>query len=126
MKLDENGKETNEVERVDEEEIEIGEFLEFFWQKKETSQLDSYEGDFENPCTPKVEEVLDNSLPNMANNLIDSSNALNQSLENLRQELEALKQQMQLSTNSGQLTMINNNINTLFKQVGELRGKIEK
>jgi len=30
MKLDEEGKETNELERIDEEEIEIGEFLEFF------------------------------------------------------------------------------------------------
>jgi hypothetical protein len=69
--------------------------------------------------------VLDANLPEMADVLAQSSNLLNQSLENLRQEIEALKQQIQLSANSGQMTVVQNNINTLFKLVGELRGKIE-
>jgi len=107
-------------------DIEIGEFLKFFWQKKESGQLGSYDGKFEPPSNPKVEDVLDDRMPEMTDILIKSSNLLNQSLGNLCEEVDALRQQMQLSTDSGQMVTIQNSINELYKHVGELRGKIEK
>jgi hypothetical protein len=107
------------------EEIEIGEFLEYFWDLQESGNIKNYKGGFESLKQTKTEDVLDANLPEMSDLLAQSSNLLNQSLENLRQEIEALKQQIQLSTNSGQMTSLQNNINTLFKLVGELRGKIE-
>jgi len=88
--------------------------------------LENYKGSFKSLKQVKVEDVLDASLPEMVNILEQSANNLNEQLENIRQEIEALKQQTQLSANSGQMTMVQNNINNLFKLVGELRGKIEK
>ncbi|CAG8616005.1 6409_t:CDS:10 [Ambispora gerdemannii] len=64
----------------------------------------------------KTEDVLDASLPEIVNILEYSSNNLSTSLESLCQEIEDLKQQIQLSANSGQITMMQNNINTLFQQ----------
>ncbi|KLL04791.1 MAG: hypothetical protein MRERV_4c057 [Mycoplasmataceae bacterium RV_VA103A] len=113
---------TGEKEKI---EIEVGEFLQFFWQKKESGQLGSYDGEFESPRVPKVEEVLDNSLPEIPQLLAQSSNELNQSLENLRQEIEALNQQMQLSAMNNPANL-QNSISDLYKLVGELRGKIDK
>ncbi|CAH1765498.1 2320_t:CDS:2 [Entrophospora sp. SA101] len=98
---DENGSSTFETEET---EIEVGEFLQFFWQKKESGQLASYDGDFESPRIPKEAEVLDDNLPNlaeMANVLAKSSNALITSLEILNQRMQELKQQVQISM-SGQ------------------------
>ncbi|CAG8735533.1 6238_t:CDS:2, partial [Cetraspora pellucida] len=74
-----------------------GEFLQFFWQKKDSGQLSAYDGEFESPRVPKIEETLGENLPQMPHLLAQSSDALNQSLENLRQEIEILNQQMQTS-----------------------------
>ncbi|CAG8644462.1 8250_t:CDS:2 [Paraglomus brasilianum] len=97
---DESGNPTTETDEI---EIEIGEFLQFFWQKKESGQLSSYDGEFESPRIPKEAEVLNDNLPNlaeMANVLAKSSNALTTSLENLNQEVQGLKQQIQISMSS--------------------------
>ncbi|CAI2187186.1 6300_t:CDS:10 [Funneliformis geosporum] len=88
----EEGKETNELERIDEREIEVGEFFQFFWQKQESSELDAYkDGKFESPRIPETSEVLADNLPNLAEiaRLTSlSSNALSQSLENIAAEIE--------------------------------------
>jgi len=106
-------------------DIEVGEFFQFFWQKKESGQLSSYDGEYESPRVPKIEETLGDSLPEMRRLLAQSSDALNQSLENLRQEIEILNQQMQTSSAANNSTLLQNSINDLYKLVGELRGKIE-
>ena len=66
------------------EEIDIGEFLEYFWNLHESGNVKNYKGEFESLKEVKVEDVLDSHLPEMSNLLAQSSNELNQSLENLR------------------------------------------
>ncbi|CAI2185952.1 15961_t:CDS:2 [Funneliformis geosporum] len=101
--VNDEGEKTGNKMKID---IEIGEFLKFFWQKKESGQLGSYDGKFEPPSNPKVEDVLDGRIPEMSNILAQSSNLLNQSLANLCEEVDALRQQMQLSTDSENTTTI--------------------
>jgi len=81
MKLDDKGKETNVVERIDEQEIEIGEFLEFFWHIKK-KYLSSYKGTFENVSKLTVETVLDTRLIELA----ESVNELTTEFEKSRTE----------------------------------------
>lgn len=120
---DDDGKPTGQKVKI---EIEIGEFLEYFWNLYESGNVKNYKGEFESLKQVKTEEVLESTLPSIDDSLVRSSNELNQSLENLRQEIEALKQQLQSSGMNSQLVTIQNNINTLFQHIGNLRAKVEK
>ncbi len=122
---DESGNSTFETEET---EIEVGEFLQFFWQKKESGQLASYDGDFESPRIPKEAEVLDDNLPNLAemtNVLAKSSNALINSLEILNQRMQELKQQVQISM-SGQSSGVQAEIIQLRSQLAALAQEVHK
>ncbi|CAG8648579.1 5154_t:CDS:2, partial [Ambispora gerdemannii] len=122
---DESGNSTFETEET---EIEVGEFLQFFWQKKESGQLASYDGDFESPRIPKEAEVLDDNLPNlaeMANVLAKSSNALITSLENLNQRMQELKQQVQISM-TGQNSGVQAEIIQLRSQLADLAQEVHR
>ncbi|CAJ0882531.1 10666_t:CDS:2 [Entrophospora sp. SA101] len=111
---DENGNKSTETEET---EIEIGEFLQFFWQTKESGQLANYDGGFESPRIPKEAEVLNDNLPNLGgivDMLAQSSNALNTNLENLGQRVEGLQQQIQTAAMNSQ----NNNVGTVILTAG--------
>ncbi|CAG8653653.1 6800_t:CDS:2 [Ambispora leptoticha] len=101
---EESGEPTGQKEKIDIE-------------KKESGQLSSYDGEFESPRLPKLEETLGNNMPQMPRLLAQSSDALNQSLENLRQEIEVLNQQMQTSSAANNSTLLQNSINDLYKLV---------
>ena len=122
---DENGNPTTEIEET---EIEIGEFLQFFWQTKESGQLANYNGSFESPRIPKEAEVLNDNLPNLgeiADMLAKSSNALNINLENLGQRVEGLKQQIQTAMTS-QNSSAQSEIRQLRQELANLAQEVHR
>jgi len=92
----------------------------------ESGNVKNYKGGFESLKEIKIEDAIIQSSSEVSNVLAQFSDGLNQSLENLRQEVEAVKQQLSASGMNSQLVTIQNNINTLFQHVGNLRAKVEK
>lgn len=84
--VDEQGNETgNKVK----EDIEFGEFLEFFWGLVDSGDIMYYQGGFDSPRNPKIEEtllVLDNTLTNGINSLIISLDKMREEMEKVRSE----------------------------------------
>ena len=93
--------------------IQLGEFFEFFWNLKDGGQLMNYNGGFESPRSPKVEEVLDNNLPTMSQLTAEFSNALGVSLENLTKEIEEIRQHIQAN--------LNNQNSQMWSEIQQLR-----
>lgn len=120
---DENDNETIETE------VEIGEFLQFFWQKKESGQLASYGGKFETPRIPKTAEVLDDNLPNLgevADILAQSSNAINQNLEFIREQIEKTAQIVQTTIASQNNSGVQNQIMQLRQDLANLAQEVHR
>ena len=78
--------------------IKWGEFFEFFWRLYDSKQLESFEGKFENPRTPKLENVLanvDQTLKITANKLSeDISKALDTRLNELNETIKDIKDEI--------------------------------
>jgi len=122
---DDQGNPTGQKEKI---EIEIGEFLQFFWQKKESGQLSNYEGEFKSHRDPKVEEVLDNNLPNLfeiARVSANFSNALTTGLENLTKEVESIRQHVQANMSS-QNSSLQLEIQQLRQSLADLSQEIHR
>ena len=122
---DDQGNPTGQKEKI---EVEIGEFLQFFWQKKESGQLSNYEGEFKSPRDPKVEEVLDNNLPNLfeiARVSANFSNALTTGLENLTKEVESIRQHVQANMSS-QNSSLQLEIQQLRQSLADLSQEIHR
>lgn len=75
--VDENGNKTSEKVK---EEIEVGEFLEFFWYIKKKNLM-NYDGTFENISKITIEKVLDTRL-------VELIEVVEQKLDELMNELE--------------------------------------
>jgi len=107
---EENEEQTSNNNDENEEElqnIEIGEFLEFFWNLYDSGDLMNYDGKFKSPKTPKVEEVLTISF-----------NALLISLNNMKEEIEKMRTEKN--------DQIKADISDIYKSLAELRTKVDK
>jgi hypothetical protein len=85
--------------------------------------LGNYDGKFESPRIPKVEEILDNSLPEMARLTEGFSNAMTTSLENLTLEIEAIRQHIQ-SSGGNQNSHIYSEIQALRQSLADLQQEV--
>ena len=113
MKLDPEGNETSEVLRTKKRDIEIGEFLEYFWNLYDSGDLMNYEGEFESPRIPKVEEMLgelDATLTNGFNKLIGN-------LEDIKEEIEKNRTEIN--------TTLETEVSLLKTSVAELKARID-
>jgi len=79
--------------------IKWGEFFEFFWRLYDSKQLESFEGKFENPREPKIEQTLatmeqtmkltTNKLSEDINKTLDARlNELNDTAKDIRREIQ--------------------------------------
>jgi len=77
--------ETGESEEVIKQKgIQIGEFLEFFWQKFDNKEIEEFNGKFEKPQKPKIEEVVEETVKLAANKMAnDIGKAINIRLKEL-------------------------------------------
>ncbi|CAG8447688.1 9240_t:CDS:2 [Cetraspora pellucida] len=64
--------------------IQIGEFLEFFWQKFDNKEIEEFGGKFEKPQKPKIEEVVEETVKLAANKM---ANDISKVIDTRLQEL---------------------------------------
>ena len=120
-----NNQNTNQPKKV---KIKWGEFFEFFWRLYDSKQLENFEGKFENPRNPKIEEVLANVEQTMkltANKISeDISKALDTRLNELNQTANQTRQTIQSSQSamSGTLSQIMGEIRDRLQQIGNNMG----
>ncbi len=99
--------------------IKWGEFFEFFWRLYDSKQLENFEGKFENPRTPKVEEVLEQTSKLTANKISeDISKAIETKLNELNQNIAETRNSIQ--SNQG------NMVSTLSRTMQQITGLLSE
>ena len=72
-------------EIVKQKGIQVGEMLEFFWQKFDNKEIEEFSGKFEKPQKPKIEEVVEETVKLAANKMAnDISKVIDIRLQELK------------------------------------------
>ena len=99
--------------------IKWGEFFEFFWRLYDSKQLENFEGKFENPRTPKLEEVLEQTS-RLATNKI--SKDISEAIDNRLKELNEAVRNTNSTIQSSQGAMNS----TLSRTMEEIKARLQE
>jgi len=109
-------KETNEQgeEIIKKKGIQWGEFLEFFWNLKDTGQLQHFDGKFVSPKPPKIEDIVEKTIAKVDETLNTRLDEVNNRISEIREEISSRGGEY-----VGTLNMGITNITSMLAEIGK-------